>query len=121
MDTAQIIEVVKATAGSLDSLISQFAWFLAIHAASGWLSFTLPLLIMFGIFLRVGSTLKVEGSDPRLVGGMVLLAWTFFALTLFTGVRGVSYVIQAAVSPSIYVASEVGGVAELLKSLPLKK
>lgn len=121
METSQIIEVVKATAGSIDSLISQTAYFFAIQAASSWLAVSLPLLILFGILLRLGSTFKASGSSHQTVGMFVLAAWLCFAVTLYTGVRGVSHVLQAAFSPSIYVASEVGGIVELLKSLPLKK
>lgn len=121
MNTEQIIEVVKATAGSLDSLISQFAYFFAIQAASKWLSITLPLLILFGILLRLASTFKVNGSSHQTAGTFVLVAWIMFAATLFTGVRGVAHIVQAAMAPSIYVASEIGGVDELLKLFSTKR
>ena len=117
MDTTQIIEIVKATSGTLDSLVSQTAYFFAIGAASKWLSFSLPLLVLFGIFLRVASTLKASGSKPETVGLLVIASWVLFSLTLFTGVKGVSHIVQAAVAPSIYVATEFGEVAEVLKGL----
>lgn len=116
MDSATIIEIVKASSGSIDNLISQTAWYFAVQAAARWFSVTLPLLILFGIFLKVSQTLKVAASKPEVVGALVITAWVLFAATLFTGVRGLAHVVQAAVAPSIYVASEVGGIVELLKA-----
>lgn len=120
MNTEQIIEVIKATSGTLDSLISQFAYFFAIQAASKWFAVTLPLLILFGIILRLASTFKAAGSSEQTVGTMILTAWVLFAITLYSGVRGISHVLQAAVAPSIYVASEAGDIGQLLKLIPKK-
>lgn len=120
METAQIIEIVKATAGSLDSLISQTAWFFAIKASAHWLSIGVPLLVLFGVILRVASTLKVSGASAEKIGYYILTAWLVFAGSLYSTVNGLAPLLQAAVSPSIYVAAEVSGVDEALKSL-LKK
>jgi hypothetical protein len=121
MNTEQIIEVIKATSGTLDSLISQFAYFFAIQAASKWLAVTLPLLIVFGIMLRIAATFKAEGSSHQTVGSIVLVAWMLFAVTLYTGVRGVSHILQAAMAPSIYVASEMGDLSQVLKLITKKE
>jgi len=117
MDTEQVIEIIKATAGSLDSLITQFAYFYAIHAASQWFAVSLPLLILFGVILRMASSLKVSGSSPETVGALVLVAWVMFAVTIYSGVRGTSHILQAAMSPSAYVASEAGNLTDVLKIL----
>lgn len=121
MNTEQIIEVIKATAGTLDSLISQFAYFFAIQAASKWFAVSLPLLILFGIMLKLASTFKAAGSSAQTVGSMVLAAWVLFAITLYSSVRGASHILQAAMAPSIYVASEMGDISQVLKLIPKKE
>ncbi len=113
MDTTQVIEIIKATAGSIDSLISQIAFFFAIGQASFWLSFSLPLLIMFSVLQKLAKTFPSETQK----GTLVLLAWICFSLTLFTGVRGIAHLAQAAAAPSVYVAAEFGQVGELIKGL----
>ena len=116
MNTEQIIEIVKATAGSIDSLIQQTAYFFAVQASAKWLSVSLPLLILFSITLKVKSTLKDEINAAKL-GMLTLLAWGFFAVTLFTGVRGIAHIVQASLAPSIYAASELGGIEKLFDSI----
>lgn len=118
MNTDQIIEIIKATSGTTEALITQLAYFFAIQAASKWFAVTLPLLILFGILLRLASTFKLEGSSHQTVGTFVLSAWMLFGITLYPGVRGISHILQEAIAPTIYVASEAG---DLLESLTLIK
>lgn len=121
METQQIIEIIKATAGSVDHLITQLAFFMAITAAAHWLSFTLPLLLVGGIFLRISkSEAALPNGNTAVSGSLIIVAWLGFGLAIFTGVRGVAPVLQAALAPSIYVATEVGGV-DKLKELMEKK
>lgn len=110
MEATQIIEIIKATAGSLDSLIQQVAYFFAIGQAAFWLSFSFPLLIMFSVLQKVAKLFDSVNSR----GLLVLAAWVCFSLTVFTGVRGLAHIAQAAAAPSIYVASEVGQLQTLL-------
>jgi hypothetical protein len=115
MDTNQVIEIIKATSGSIDSFISQLAWFFAVKAAADWLSFTVPLLLLFSVLLRIASSLKVEGGSAEKRGGVIFFAWVFFGIAMFTGVKGMAPVLQAALSPSVYVMFEAGDMYEVIK------
>lgn len=117
MDTQQVIDIIKATGGTVSELISQAAFFFAIQQASKWLSISLPLLILFSVLLKIAKTNKVSGMSDEKVGIYVLVAWLAFAGTLFTGVRGVAHLIQAAVSPAIYVAATATDVHQLIQEL----
>ncbi len=117
MNTEYIIQIINATAGATGNLINQLAWFFSIGAAAKWLSCTLPLLILFGILIKIASTLKAEGKPTELVGKVIFVAWVLFAGTLYTGVRGVAHIMQAAVAPMVYVASEVGSISDVIKEI----
>ena len=114
MNQEMIISIIKATAGSLDSLISQVAWMLAVQAAAHYLSVTLPLVLVGSILLRLAATEKGLGNHAK-AGSFILAAWVLFAGSLFTGVRGVAPLAQAALSPSVYVAMEAGDILKLIK------
>lgn len=115
MEINQIIEVVKATAGSLDSLISQTAWFFAIKSSAHFLSIGIPLLVLFGIMLRIAATIKVQGASAEKVGSIIFGAWLIFGISLWSTVNGLAPLLQAATAPSVYVASEIGGLEKLLE------
>jgi hypothetical protein len=117
MNAQQIIEIVGAASGSVSELLSQLAWFFSVQAAAKWLSISLPLLILFGVLMKVATTLKVTGADAGKVGIAIFTAWVFFAGTLFTGVRGLAHVVQAFTAPAVYVLSEVGDISEAIKSI----
>ena len=116
METSAIIEIIKATAGSLDSIISQLAWFFAIKAAAGWLSFTLPCLLLFGVLHKVAKSYNATSQHEK-AGAFILIAWIVFCGALYTGTKGIAHVAQAAVSPSVYVALEAGDLLNVLKGL----
>jgi hypothetical protein len=117
MNTENIIQVINATAGATGNLLNQLAWFFSVGAAAKWLSCSLPLLILFGILMKIAVTLKAEGKPTETVGKVVFVAWVLFAGTLYTGVRGVAHILQASLAPLVYVASEVGSVTELIKEV----
>jgi hypothetical protein len=117
MNTESIIQIINATAGATTDLIGQLAWFFSIGAAAKWLSCSLPLLILFGILMKIASTLKAEGKPTETIGKIIFTAWLLFAGTLYTSVRGVAHIIQASVAPIVYVATEVGSVADIIKSM----
>lgn len=121
MNIENIITIIERTGGTLSTLISQIAFFFAINSAAHWLSFTLPCLLLFTILLRIAKSQKAlaggDASAEAKTGGIVFAAWLFLAATLFTGVRGLAHVAQAAVSPAVYVASELGGLGTLIEKL----
>jgi hypothetical protein len=118
MNTESIIQIVSAAAASTGQLVTQLAWFFSIQAAAGWLSISLPLLIIFGVLMKAAATLKAQDSNNHMaVGKLIIIAWIVFAGTIFTGVRGMAHVVQAAFAPTIYVMSEVGQIGEAIKSV----
>lgn len=119
MDTSQIIQIINATSANVSTLISQVAWFFAIQSAAHWLSFTLPCLLMFSVLLRLAKTSKTM-EQVETAGRFVLFAWIFFAASLYTGVRGLAHVAQAAVAPTVYVASEIGEIGAVVSQITKK-
>ena len=112
MDTTQIIEIVKATAGSASVLINQVAWFFAIQQAAQWLSFSFPLLMLFSVMHKLRSKFPETSA-----GAMGLVAWILLALAIGTGVRGAAHLAQASLAPTVYAAEAVGSVQKLMETL----
>jgi hypothetical protein len=116
MNTETIIEIIKATSHTVDSLIAQIAWFFAIRAAAHWLSVSLPLILIGSVFFRLASTEKSLGNIQK-AGTFILAAWVMIGASLYTGVNGMAPLLQAAVSPSIFVATEASDLSHLISSL----
>jgi len=119
LDTNQIVTIIQQTGGTISTLISQVAYFFAIQQAAAWLSFTFPCLLLFSVLLKIAKTQKALGDVDK-TGYTALFAWLLFSVALYTGVRGMAHVAQAAFSPAIYVASEIGGIDALLRSVEKK-
>lgn len=122
MNIDNIIMLIEKTGGTLSTLITQIAFFFAIQSAAGWLSFTLPCLLLFGILLRIAKSQKALANTEgeARVGAIVFAAWVFLAASLFTGVRGMAHIGQAALSPVVYVAGELGGLNAIIEKLGKK-
>lgn len=116
MTTQDVITIIQQSGATLSSLINQVAFFFAIQSAAAWLCYTLPSLLLFGVLLKIAKTTKALGNEEK-AGGVIFAAWLFFAVSLFTGVRGMAHVAQAALSPVVYVASELGGIDKLLQEV----
>jgi hypothetical protein len=115
MNQEMIISIINQVGGTASQLVTQIAFFFAIKAAASWFSFTLPCLLLFGVLLKIAKTQKtLDGNDSK-VGGTILAAWIVFSLSLFTGTRGVAHILQAALSPVVYTATEVGDITQVLK------
>jgi hypothetical protein len=108
MRAEQIIEIIKATAGTASDLVNQLAWFFALGAASRWFAYSLPLLILFGVLLRIAATLKADGAQSGTIGKVIFFAWVLFGATLYSSTRGFGHILQAAFAPTIYLAIETG-------------
>lgn len=111
MNTENILKIIEATGDTVSDLIFQIAMFFAIHQAAFWLSITFPCLLLYGLLLRIAKGAATE--DSPLVG-LKVAAYVLLAVTLFTGTRGVAHFAQAALSPVIYVANEIGALDKLL-------
>jgi hypothetical protein len=114
MDINMMIEILKTVGAPITELINQVAWFLAIGAASKWLSITFPCLILFSVFIRMGNSMQQEDKSKE--GELKFLAWILVAVTIYTGVRGTSHVMQAAFAPTVYIATEFKEASDLLKA-----
>ncbi len=112
MSVESIISIINATGDTVSHIIFQVAMFFAIQQASTWLSITFPCLLLYGLFLRIAG--GAATSESPLVG-LKVAAYILLAVTLFTGVRGASHILQAAVSPSVYVASEIGAIDKIIQ------
>lgn len=116
-DAQQIVTIIQQTGGTISQLITQIAFFFAVQAASQWLSFSLPCLLLFSVLLKIAKSQKSltnEGASER-AGLTVFFAWLFFSASLFTGVRGISHIVQASLAPIVYVTSEIGGIEKLIE------
>jgi hypothetical protein len=110
MNTESLIQVINATSTGTSALLSQIAWFLAIGQAAHWLSYSLPLMLLFSVIMKVRKNLE----DKTKGGLLVLVGWGLLALSVHTGTKGIAHLLQAGLSPGIYVADHSGIVNKLL-------
>jgi hypothetical protein len=110
MNTESLIQVINATSTGTSALLSQIAWFLAIGQAAHWLSYSLPLMLLFSVIMKVRKNLE----DKTKGGLLALVGWGLLALSVHTGTKGIAHLLQAGLSPGIYVADHSGIVNKLL-------
>ena len=112
MSVENIIQIINATGDTVSHILFQVAMFFAIQQASMWFSITFPCLLLYGLFLRIAKGAATQES-PLVF--LKVAAYLLLAVTVFTGVRGSAHLLQAAVSPSVYVINQVGAIDKLIQ------